>query len=228
MSSWKVRTPACARCPGKLEPLCLSLRAQTTKGQGYAASESPRRAAGPDLSALLMAGSGHFGQVASAWVRLLPRPATTALVRLSFRSSADLVSALMEILSEGASASKVRLSKAAESCAAELELCGSPRSLGRDKATCLRWAAALHGRELGAEPTGAQPFHATSERELGWAGDVARALDGGEVVDCFRLARDSVITIGATSGDIVGRRSVVADRPLRRARRAARPSSAKE
>ena len=181
---------------GRLEPLCISLQAVLADGRQLKTHFSPRSAAGPDLSALVLGGHGRIALVLSARLRCVPVPESHQHARFSFPSVETAVDALKALLADGCTPWKARLRKVTERAVLELDLKGTVDLVARDLQSLQHRAPILGGRPAG-EPLDA-PRDST-EHECSWPA-VGQSLEHGEVLDLYRLSLHGAIVAGAAGG----------------------------
>ncbi len=181
---------------GRLEPLCVSIDAVLADGRRLETHFSPRSAAGPDLSALILGAHGRTGLVLSARLRCVPAPEARQQARYSFPSVETALDGLRALLADGCTPRKARLQKVTQRAVLELELEGAVDLVQRDLQSLQHRAPALGGRPAGeALHPPAQP----TEHECNWPA-VARALEHGEVLELYRLSLHGAVVAGGAGG----------------------------
>lgn len=98
---------------GAIEDLVVSLRVVTPEGV-IRTLDVPRSASGPDLNALVLGSEGTLGAIVEATLRVRPAPAAAIDRGMLFRSFADGVAAVRDVVRGGVPVSMLRLSDASE------------------------------------------------------------------------------------------------------------------
>ncbi|MBI3182225.1 MAG: FAD-binding oxidoreductase [Myxococcales bacterium] len=184
---------------GRLEGLCLAASALLPDGRVYHSHPSPRRAAGPDLTALLLGGEGRFGLVLAATVRCAVKPEASRTAAFSYPGTAALLSALRGAIADGCWFERARAHRRDERVLLEVTAIGTADGVEGDLATVSQRAFARGGRATGRELPAPEPGE---ERELSWA-DLAGEIDSGRALELYRLCGASVIARGAQGGMVL-------------------------
>ena len=181
---------------GRLEPVCTSLSAITSDGRRLETSRSPRSAAGPDLSALILGADGRLALVTRGVVRCVPFPERDVRVAFSFPSPQAFVSALQRSLAEGFWPWRVHADSTSGRVLAEVRWAASVGSVERDRELLARCVEEAGGRGAGeAEREGPVSI----EHESTW--DAVRAsLEQGRALQLFRLSLTTVVARGDVEG----------------------------
>ncbi|MBK7860300.1 MAG: FAD-binding oxidoreductase [Archangiaceae bacterium] len=181
---------------GRLEPISISLEAVLADGRQLKTHFSPRSAAGPDLSALVLGAHGRIAVVLKARLRCLPLPEARQVVRLSFPSVEAALDGVRAALADGCCPARARAQKVQQRTVLEVELAGALDGVARDAQSLQHRAPTLGGRPAGEA---LHPPATPHEHECSWPA-VARALDHGEVLDLYRLSLHGAIVAGGAGG----------------------------
>ncbi len=188
--------------PGRLEPLCQSLRGLTAQCQRIATPESPRSAAGPDLMGLFLGAGGRLGLVTQATVRALPLTPRSPTLLFSFSTASSLVAALKAALADGALPAHARVEQRAERWVIELQPFGTPECVARDRATFEKRVFDVGGRPSArdsSETPFAPPPGEQLWREAAWP-KVLDALAQGRALALHRLSLATAVVNGECDG----------------------------
>ena len=181
---------------GRLEPVCTSLTAITADGRRLETSRSPRSAAGPDLSALVLGAAGRLALVTRGVVRCLPFPERDVRVAFSFPSPQAFVTALQRSLAEGFWPWRVHADSKSGRVLAEVRWAASVGSVERDRELLYRCVEEAGGRGAGeAEREGPVSI----EHESTWDA-VRTSLERGRALQLFRLSLTTVVARGDVDG----------------------------
>lgn len=181
---------------GRLEPVCTSLTAITSDGRRLETSRSPRSAAGPDLSALVLGADGRLAVVTRAVVRCVPYPERDVRVAYSFPSAQAFVTAMQRSLAEGFWPWRVHADSKSGRVLAEVRWAASVGSVERDRELLSRCVEEAGGRGAGeAEREGP----VSVEHESTWAAVLA-SLEQGRALQLFRLSLTTVVARGDVEG----------------------------
>ena len=104
---------------GAIEDLVVSMRVVTPEGV-LRTVPVPRSAAGPDLNALLLGSEGTLGVIVEATLRTSPLPVVHDERGMLFRSFAESVAGVREVVQQGLPLSLLRVSDATETELAQL------------------------------------------------------------------------------------------------------------
>jgi FAD/FMN-containing dehydrogenase len=181
---------------GRLEPLCVSLEAVLSDGRQLRTHFSPRSAAGPDLSALILGAHGRIGLVTSARVRCVPAPESHRQVRLSYPSIDAAIDALKDALADGCSLARVRAKAVQGRTVVEVDLQGSVDAVARDHSSLQHRAPLLGGRAAGEALAAIEQ---DAEHEATWPA-IARALEGPGTLELYRLSLHGAVARGGAGG----------------------------
>ncbi len=181
---------------GRLEPVCTSLCAITADGRRLETSRSPRSAAGPDLSALVLGAAGRLALVTRGVVRCMPLPERDVRVAYSFPSAPAFVTALQRSLAEGFWPWRVHADSKSGRVIAEVRWAASVGSVERDRELLSRCVEEAGGRGAGeAEREGP----VSVEHESTWDAVLA-SLEQGRALQLFRLSLTTVVARGDVEG----------------------------
>jgi FAD/FMN-containing dehydrogenase len=181
---------------GRLEPLCTSLTAITSDGRRFETSRSPRSAAGPDLSALVLGANGRLALVTRAVVRCVPFPERDVRLAFSFPSAQGFVTAMQRCLAEGFWPWRVHADSRSGRVIAEVRWAASVGSVERDRELLSRCVEEAGGRGSGeAEREGPVSI----EHESTWDA-VRTSLEQGRALQLFRLSLTTVVARGDVEG----------------------------
>lgn len=181
---------------GRLEPICTAITALTPEGRKLETSRSPRSAAGPDLSALVLGAHGRLALVTRAVVRCLPYPERDVRVAYSFPSAQAFVTALQRSIAEGFWPWRVHADSKSGRVIAEIRWAASIGSVERDRELLTRCVEDVGGRGAGeAEREGP----VSVEHESTW-GAVLASLEQGRALQLFRLSLTTVVARGDVEG----------------------------
>lgn len=190
---------------GRLEPVPLALTVVMPQGLIYASHPSPRRATGPDLSALFLGAEGRAGLVLAATLRLFPRPVTRRWAALSFPSAKALVDTLLRALADGCRLDHASARRRGDRFLLEVCVPGSPEGAERDVASLTLRGAQAGGRIERRDGEGRGEAREapgpTPEREASWdAVEQGLVAGAGAGLVLYRLAVDSAVVIGEVEG----------------------------
>ncbi len=181
---------------GRLEPVCTSLTAITADGRRLETSRSPRSAAGPDLSALVLGAAGRIALVTRGVVRCVPFPERDVRVAYSFPSALAFVTALQRSIAEGFWPWRVHADSKSGRVIAEVRWAASVGSVERDRELLSRCVEEAGGRGAGeAEREGP----VSVEHESTWDAVLA-SLEQGRALQLFRLSLTTVVARGDVEG----------------------------
>ncbi len=181
---------------GRLEPICTSLSAITADGRRFETSRSPRSAAGPDLSALVLGADARLAVVTRAVVRCVPYPERDVRLAYSFPSAQAFVTAMQRSLAEGFWPWRVHADSRSGRVLAEVRWAASVGSVERDRELLSRCVEEAGGRGSGeAEREGP----VSVEHESTWAAVLA-SLEQGRALQLFRLSLTTVVARGDVEG----------------------------
>lgn len=181
---------------GRLEPVCTSVTAITSDGRRLETSRSPRSAAGPDLSALVLGAAGRLALVTSGVVRCVPYPQRDLSLAYSFPSAQAFVSALQRSLAEGFLPWRVHVDSRAGRVLAEVRWAGSVGSVERDRellGRCVEEGRGQGASELACESPSLLEYEST------WAAVLA-SLAQGRALQLFRLSLTTLVARGDVEG----------------------------
>jgi FAD/FMN-containing dehydrogenase len=189
---------------GRLEAVCTSLSALTSDGRRFETSRSPRSAAGPDLSALVLGGQGRVALVTRAVVRCVAYPERDVRMMFSFPSAAAFVSAMQRAVAEGLWPWRVHVEPRGQSLSVEVRWASSVGSVERDRALmqlCASDVSAGLSEPVEDGPRGKPLVDDSPAREHESTWDhVHHALDQGRALQLFRLTLTTVIARGDVEG----------------------------
>ena len=181
---------------GRLEPVCTALTAITPEGRKLETSRSPRSAAGPDLSALVLGAHGRIALVTQAVVRCVPYVERDVRVAYSFPSAQAFVTALQRSIAEGFWPWRVHADSKSGRVIAEIRWAASIGSVERDRELLTRCVEEVGGRGAG-ETDREGPI--SVEHESTW-GAVLASLEQGRALQLFRLSLTTVVARGDVEG----------------------------
>ena len=185
---------------GRLEPVCARLEGLFADGRRFVSSPGPRSAAGPDLRALFLGGSGRLGLVTRATLRAFAAAEAHGVLAASFESPRQTVAALTHALVHGVVPSRVQLSLREARVLARIEFNGSRGSVERDRELMQRSMP-----EIETAPVSA--FTAEGMvRESTWP-RIEAALRRVRSLELYRLSLTSVVVIGEVEGLRLDQRS---------------------
>lgn len=181
---------------GRLEAVCTSLTAITSDGRKLVTSRSPRSAAGPDLSALVLGADGRIALVTRGVFRCVPFPERDVRVSFSFPSAQSFVTALQRSVAEGFWPWRVHADPRSGRVVAEVRWAASVGSVERDRELLSRCVEDVGGRGAGASE---REGPVSIEHESTW--DAVRAsLERGRPLQLFRLSLITVVARGDVEG----------------------------
>jgi len=195
---------------GRLEAVCTSLSALTSDGRRFETSRSPRSAAGPDLSALVLGGHGRVALVTRAVVRCVAYPERDVRMTFRFPDASAFVTAMQRAVAEGLWPWRVHVEPREGALSVEVRWASSVGSVERDRALMQQSASDVSaglsepvedGPTVNARPAVLDKLGQTGAREFECTWDqLQQALERGRALQLFRLTLGTVIARGDVEG----------------------------